>query len=60
MNTRCFNHCLCHLGAWSTVTIEVATRLRMIGRPQIVSESGDSHDKTKNDAFCFALCLTWV
>ena len=39
-------------GAWSTAIIEVATR------PQIVCKSSSSHDKIKNNAFCFALCLT--
>ena len=49
-------------GAWSTTTIEVTVRAGngTYCRPQIVCDSSSSHDKIKNNAFCFALCLTLV
>ena len=38
-------------GAWSTATIEVATRLGLVHKPQIVCKSSSSYDKIKNNAF---------
>ena len=43
LNKRYFNHCL-PSGAWSTTTIEVATRAGNDTQAKIVYESYSSHD----------------
>ena len=60
LNKGCFIHCLCHLELGVLQQLKLLQALGMVHRSQTVYESSSSHDKIKNNAFCFALCLTLV
>ena len=70
--TPCIGFVLCIIGCHKDAfdicmelgvlqTIDVALRAgNGIHRPTIVDESHSSHDKEKEQCFCFVLCLTLV